>query len=288
MDEFGCLDYKKPPNSVVPDMRTSTYRGHRHITDVRLGNKLNAKFPNKNIYVRDPLLHEKQFSEYGANYEWKYGDPNILRNPSLNMNIQFMKPFEQGKIRFVKRKMKPMSSVSMDTYTPKDLPLEEDPLPLTMPTPVQSTKLIIDRSKTGYSKYLDPSATTYNLSYVRYNPKELQAGVAAHDNVTFWNWNEHMPAGKKVTREPDENMCDTTAAKKCPKRILEYQNQTKRVPNTGMKTEVRDNYKDPRFDSMDYDLSDVKPILLHEPITPFAKKSEYAIYGSGEPVLKYV
>lgn len=73
MDEFGCFDPKLPASDKSPDWRTSTYRGHRHITDTRLGSKLNApsECSNKGIFVRDPLLHEKQLTEISSNYVWK-------------------------------------------------------------------------------------------------------------------------------------------------------------------------------------------------------------------------
>ncbi|EDW03931.1 uncharacterized protein LOC6561674 [Drosophila grimshawi] len=290
MDDFGCFDAKQPASDKVPDWRTSTYRGHRHITDTRLGSKLSApaEYTNKGIYVRDPLLHDKQLTEMGANYTWKYGDPNALRNPSLNMKTQFMKSFEECKLRFVKRKIKPMTSVSQDTFTFVELPYQAEPLPMHMPTPVEATKVLIDRSiPSSYTKYLDPGATTYNLSYINISPNDR---IAAHDNITYWNWSEHCPAVKHVARVPDETMCDTANAHDCPKRRLEYRNQVKHVPHTGLGTEVRDNYVNPKLNKeyIEYDITDVKPILVSESVTPFAQLSEYNVYGSGSPVLKYV
>ncbi|KAL7742258.1 hypothetical protein ACLKA6_005520 [Drosophila palustris] len=292
MDEFGCFDAKMPAGPRVPDWRTSTYRGHRHITDTRLGNKLSApvECTNKGIYVRDKLMHDKQLSEVADNYTWKYCDPYILRNPSLNMKTQFMKRFEEGNLRFVKRKIKPMTSISQDTYTYTELPFEADPLPIQMPTPVEPIKVTIDRSKIGYTKYLDPGATTYNLSYVGMSPEDLQASVAVHDNITFWNWAQHSPAVVPIAREVDEVMCDESASAECTKRRLEYECQIKRVPHTGLVTEVQANYLDPKLNKecIEYDTTDIKPLLVHEPVTPFATLSEYGVYGSGQPVIKYV
>lgn len=218
---------------------------------------------------------------------FQYNDPNALRNPSLNMKTQYMKPFEEGSLRFVKRKMKPISSVSHESYVLKELPEEQEILPVTMPTPVAATKLVIDRSEASFSKYLDPSSTTYNLSYVRWGPEDLCGGVAAHDNITYWNWTEKMPPIQKVSREEDPTMCDEGNTHNCPKRRCEFQNLTKRVPHSGMVTEVRANFTDPQFRRVEFD-PEVKPILVHEEVTPFAEKSEYGIYGSGEPVIKYV
>lgn len=202
------------------------------------------------------------------------------------MKTQYMKPFEEGQLRFVKRKMKPISSVSHDTFVLKEMPEEQEVVPVTMPTPVKATKLIIDRSEEGFSKYLDPSATTYNLSYVRLSPEQILGGVGAHDNLTYWNWTEKMPPTKKVSQEVDTNMCDESNAKQCPKR-REFQNLTMRVPHTGMVTEVRANFTDPQMRLVEFD-PNVKPLLEHADVMPFAKKSEYNIYGSGEPVRTYV
>ncbi|XP_017857560.1 PREDICTED: uncharacterized protein LOC108610156 [Drosophila arizonae] len=293
MDEFGCFDPKLPASDKSPDWRTSTYRGHRHITDTRLGSKLNAprECSNKGIFVRDPLLHEKQLTEISSNYVWKYPDPNVLRNPSLNMKTQYMKRFEEGNLRFIKRKTKPLISVSQEAFTFVDLPFEADQIPIRMPTPVETTKVLIDRSKIGYTKYLDPSATTYNLSYVHYTPQDIKASIAAPDTITFWNWAERGgETTTHVTRVADEVMCDETNALACPKRRLEYPSQLKCVPHTGLITEVRANYLNPRLSKeyIDYDTTDVQPVLVSEPFAPFAKSSEYGIYGSGDPVRKYV
>ncbi|KAH8409339.1 hypothetical protein KR222_000677 [Zaprionus bogoriensis] len=292
MDDFGCFDAKVPAGPRLPDWRTSTYRAHRYITDTRLGNKLSAPFEatNKGIYVRDKLLHDKQLTECSANYTWKYCDPNLLRNPSLNMKTQYMKSVEEGKMRFVKRKIKPMTSVSQDTYTYTDLPFEADPLPLQLPTPVEPTKVIIDRSKIGYTKYLDPGATTYNLSYVAMSKHDLDSSVAVHDNITYWNWAQHNTTTQPVERQADATMCDDAKASDCVKRRLEYQNQLKRVPNTGLVTEVQANYLDPKLNKehIEYDTTDMQPLLVHETVQPFATLSEYAVYGSGQPVVKYV
>ncbi|XP_030384867.1 uncharacterized protein LOC115632040 [Scaptodrosophila lebanonensis] len=292
MDEFGCFDYKTPVTENTQDMRTSYYRSHRYLTDLRLGNKTNASFHDPEIYVSDPLIHEKLRSDYGRNYEWKYIDPNTIRNPTMNMKMQFMKPFEQGQLRFIKRPIKPMSSVTQDTYGWTQLPREPDPSPIYMPTPVEATKLELDRSKISDSKYLDPSATTYNLSYVHYQPRDIQRGIAAQDNITFWNWNELFPVGKRVISGADEQMCDDFPAKKCPKRRCEYQNQLKPVPHTGQITEMRQNYRDPKYrdDYIEFETTDVRPLFLSDEAQriPQAKVCENSLYGSGEPVARYV
>ncbi|KAH8237796.1 hypothetical protein KR032_001621 [Drosophila birchii] len=287
MDDFGCFDYKRPATAKQTDWRTSTYRGHHYLTDLRMGNKLNVKSADKDLYVSDPLLSEKPTSECMANYVWQYGNPYTLKNPSVGVHAQFMKPFEEGQLRFIKRRMKPISSVSHDTYVLKEMPEEPQVVSPAMPTPVKATKIVIDRSEEGYSKYLDPSATTYNLSYVRLSPEKIAAGVGAHDNVTFWNWSENMMPSRKVTREPDPVMCDDSCSKLCPKRRCEFQNQTKRVPHSGMVTEVRANFTDPQRRLVEFD-PNVRPVLEHADVMPFGKKSEYAIYGSGEPVVTYV
>lgn len=74
MDDFGCFDYKRPASPKDPDWRTSTYRGHHYLTDLRMGNKLNAKFADKDLYVSDPLLAQKLTSECMANYVWQVSE----------------------------------------------------------------------------------------------------------------------------------------------------------------------------------------------------------------------
>lgn len=201
-----------------------------------------------------------------------------------------MKALEEGKMRFVKRKIKPMTSISQDTFVFSDLPFEADLLPIQMPSPVEPTKVMIDRSKTSYTKYLDPGATTYNLAYIAMSPQDLQSSVAVKDNITYWNWPQIKPNTIPVDRIPDETMCDGLNEHECTKRRWEFQNQLKRVPHTGLGTEARSNYLDPKLNKecIEYNTTDIKPLLVHEQITPFAKKSEYNIYGSGEPVVKYV
>lgn len=193
-------------------------------------------------------------------------------------------------MRFVKRKIKPMTSISQDTFVFTELPFEADLLPIEMPTPVEATKVMIDRSKISYTKYLDPGATTYNLSYIALSPQDLQSSVAVKDNITYWNWGKINPSNIPVDRLPNETMCDESNEHECIKRRWEFQNQLKVVPHTGISTEVRSNYLDPKLNKecIEYSTTDIKPLLVHEQITPFAKKSEYNIYGSGEPVVKYV
>ncbi|KAH8324241.1 hypothetical protein KR074_002223 [Drosophila pseudoananassae] len=287
MDVFGCYDYKRPVNDKQTDWRTSQYRGHRHITDLRMENRLNAKFADKGIYVRDPLLSEKPQTDISANYVWKYANPDALRNPSLNMKTHYMKPLDECCLRFIKRKIKPISSVTHDTFVLKEMPEEQEILPISMPSAATATNLVIDRSEEAMSKYLDPNATTYNLSYVRHSKEALTGGIAAHDNLTYWNWSEKVVPTRKVSREPDPILCDEFPSQKCTKRRCEFQNMTKSVPHSGMVTEVRENFTDPQFRKVEFD-PDVTPKLVHADVVPFGTKSEYAIYGSGEPVVKYV
>ncbi|KAH8289918.1 hypothetical protein KR018_003217 [Drosophila ironensis] len=287
MDVFGCYDYKRPISATDPDWRTSQYRGHRHITDLRLENKLNAKFSDKGIYVRDPLLSEKPLTDCTANYVWKYGNPDILKNPSLNMKQQFLKPYDESHLLFIKRKMKPVISVSQEAFVHKQIPEEQEVLPIRHPTPVEITKLVIDPAQEGFTKYVDSSATTYKLSYVRYAPSELRGGISASDNITFWNWEKLRGPTKKVSRVPDAQMCDEGAANRCTKRRCEFQCELKRVPHSGMVSEVGQNFTDPRLRTVEFD-PEVKPKLVYAEVIPFATKSEYAIYGSGERVRQYV
>lgn len=71
MNEFLHIDYKQPIGKLEKDMRTTTYIGHKHIDDTRLGNKLHYKFMDKKLYEEDPYLAITRKSDYQTNYVWK-------------------------------------------------------------------------------------------------------------------------------------------------------------------------------------------------------------------------
>lgn len=182
--------------------------------------------------------------------------------------------------------MLPASSVSRTDYLWHPNVPREAPAKWSLPTPVTASKVSIDRSKPGYSKYLDPSATTSRLEYCHRTPQDIMSGIAAKDNITFWNWKNIEKRTKKVFSEKDPEQCDALPTTECVKRRCEYPSLVKAVPNNGMTTEVRDNYVEPK--SIEYDITCIKNTATYKALDPFAKKSEYNILGSGECTQKYV
>lgn len=72
LNRFGFIDYKQPLNK-QQDMRTSTYFGNKHMTDIMLGNTIHAKFKESRPYIENAVLDQQRTSDYKANYVWKVG-----------------------------------------------------------------------------------------------------------------------------------------------------------------------------------------------------------------------
>lgn len=199
-----------------------------------------------------------------------------------------MKPFYDCNVKFLKRPMKPACSVTHSDYRWQPETLTLSPVSLHIPTLVSKTKVLIDRNKPGYSKYLDPAATTNNLDYCYRSPKDLLNGIAAKDNITFWNWKDIEYSDKKVLRTKDAQLCDKLQSKDCPKRRFEFPSKVKSVPNSGLTTEVRQNYVKLNSHTLDCDDSrkrnDITFVANEQPIG----STEYNILGSGECTHKYV
>lgn len=209
---------------------------------------------------------------------------NEIRNPTIP-KINSIKTFDECRLRFIKRPMRPATSVARDDYdwkTPVEMP---QPSKITLPSAVPATAIIIDRSKQSHVKHLDPNATTQRLSYVQYTPEQIVGGICAHDNITFWNWK--YSGNKKVIPERDMEMCDNLPSKQCRK-AKTFPTLVKHVPHGGMNTEIRSNYIEPKKREIPFNTSAIKNGITHMPILPFAKKSEYALYGSGERTQKFV
>ncbi|XP_011178672.1 uncharacterized protein LOC105209769 [Zeugodacus cucurbitae] len=288
MNDFGFIDYKKPSDECRDDMRTSTYRSHVYMTDTMMGNHMHAKFKEPKPYSTDPTLEKLRTSDYKANYTWKYDDPNKVINPSLGPKVQQMKNYEDRRLRFISRPMRPASSVMHQDFLWNPQPVPTPPTPTPLPTPVAASKLVINRAKPSCSKYLDPAATTSRLAFVHFTPDELMGSVARHDNITFWNWETYSTQGKRVFPGRDDTQCDDKAARECPKRHCEFPSSVQPVPNSGMTTEVRANYIEPIKRAIDFESAHIQNRLVYDPVTPSAKATEYKVYGSGERTLKYV
>lgn len=184
--------------------------------------------------------------------------------------------------------MRPASSVSHSDYIwqtetlilPPDLPQ--------MPKEIAMKKITIDRNKPGYSKYLDPAATTTTLDYCYRSPKDIIKGIAAHDCITFWNWEDTEYREKKVFREKDPLLCDKLSSQECTKRRCEFASKIKPVPNSGLSTEVRDNYVEPNDRAIDYNICEIRndfTFMLNE---PSRGNTEYELLGSGKCTQNYV
>ncbi|XP_075169726.1 uncharacterized protein LOC142241779 [Haematobia irritans] len=282
LNELGFIDYQKPLNN-LQDMRTSTYVGCKYMTDTNLDTRIHEKFEECRSYREDPMLNRT--TEYKANYEWKFGDPNEVRNPSLD-KINHIKPFYECKMKFLQRPMVPAASVSHSDYLWHPEPDIEPPITLHLPTPVATTQLSINRAKPGYSKYLDSSATTSRLDYCHRTPEDIMSGIAAKDNITFWNWKNDTT--KKVYPEQDPQQCDKLPSKNCIKRRCEFPTLVKAVPNSGMTTEVRENYVDPYKKQLEYDCTHIRNEIAYSQVEPYPNKTEYNILGSGESTHNYV
>lgn len=199
-----------------------------------------------------------------------------------------MKPFYDCKLKFLERPMRPASSVShSDFIWQTEISISPPTLPQ-MPTAVATTKITVDRSKPGYSKYLDPAATTNSLDYCYHSPQDIMNGIAAHDNITFWNWQDFEYRDKKVYREKDSQLCDKLPSQDCIKRHCEFASKVKAVPNSGLTTEVRDNYTEPNDRAIDYNICSIRNDLAFVANEPSGGKTEYGLLGSGECTQKYV
>ncbi|XP_073818880.1 uncharacterized protein [Musca autumnalis] len=287
LNEFSFIDYQEPLNK-QQDMRTSTYIGNKYMTDTMLGNNIDYKIRESPPYKEDVVLAQQRQSDYKTNYIWKFGDPNEVRNPSL-AKMDGVKPFYECKMKFLKRPMVPATSVSHFDYlwNPERIK-ESPPTTIHLPTAVTATKISIDRAKPGYSKYLDPAATTSRLDYCHRSARDVMSGIAAKDNITFWNWQVMENRTKKVFPERDPQQCDKLQANECVKRRCEFPSLVKPVPNTGMTTEVRDNYIEPYKNTIEYDTTNIHNDITYTQIDPFPNKSEYNILASGECTQKYV
>ncbi|XP_065367545.1 uncharacterized protein LOC135960229 [Calliphora vicina] len=287
LNEFGFMDYKKPLCK-QQDMRTSTYLGHKPMDDTMLGNKIQAKFKETRPYEEDPVLEKHRTSDYKSNYVWKFGSTDEIRNVSLDRKIHYIKPFYECNLKFLKRPMRPASSVTHSDYLwQPETPISPPVYPY-MPESVSSTKIFIDRNKPGFSKYLDPAATTTNLDYCYRSPQDVMNSIAAKDNITFWNWKDIEYREKKVFRVKDAQLCDKLPSKDCTKRRCEFPSKVRAVPNSGLTTEVRENYVKPNGRSIVYDDSHIRNDLTFVTSEPVMGKTEYDVLGSGECTQKYV
>lgn len=197
-----------------------------------------------------------------------------------------MKDFYDSSLKFLSRPMLPPSSVSHSDYLWRPQAVVETVPQIAIPTPVAVTKISIDRAKVGYSKYLDPAATSYRLDFCNRTPTD----IGANNNITFWNWNKIELRTKKVHREKDPQQCDKLPSNECTKRREEYPSTVKAVPNFGLTTETTSNYTKPM---KTIDNNNLRQPSLNDieqgKVCIYPYQTEYAsIIGLQEKTEKYV
>ena len=185
--------------------------------------------------------------------------------------------------------MRPASSVTHSDFLWRPEPPITMPENPHLPTATKGTAITIDRNKPGYTKFLDVAATTSRLDYCYRSPKDIMNGVGAQDNITFWNWKEYERSSKKVFRDKDVQLCDKLPTNECLKRRCEFRSGVKHVPNSGLITEVRENYMPPNDRGIEYDITHIRNALTYVPTDPIKGKiTEYGVIGSRERTNKFV
>uniref|UniRef100_A0A1B0B0X3 Uncharacterized protein n=1 Tax=Glossina palpalis gambiensis TaxID=67801 RepID=A0A1B0B0X3_9MUSC len=242
------------------------------------------------LFVDDAILQRHRVSDYKENYVWKTRDPLAQVNPSLAKPSQHFKPFYEKKIKFLTHKTLPPSSVTHSDFLWEPDQPKGSYVTMPMQAAVANTPVTVEYNKSGYGKYLDTQATTQRLDYCYRSPNDIMNGIAAHDNITFWNWKNFDCSTKHATNDEPARLCDNMPSIECEKRRCEFINQTQRVPNSGMTTEVRENYLAPadRDTSSDYDNTQFRSDNFFDPGAIRQTKTEYSIIGSGDPTEKFV
>lgn len=310
LDKFGFIDYKKPLQR-QQDMRTSTYLGHKIVNDTMLGNKIQTAFKATRPYQEDLVLAKHRTTDYKTNFVYKvsslqflkdiktsntlnhkffqFSKPDEIRNVTLDKKVQFMKPFYDCNLKFIKRPMRPASSVTHSDFLWRPVPSISMPQTPHLPAAIKSTAITIDRNKPGYTKLLDASATSSRLDYCYRSPKDIMNGVGAQDNITFWNWKKYERSAKKVFRDKDVQQCDKLPSNECMKRRCEFRSDVKYVPHSGLTTEVRENYTPPNAYGIEYNKTHIKNASTYAEIEPIKGKiTEYGVVGSGDCTNKFV
>lgn len=191
----------------------------------------------------------------------------------------FMKPYDECNLHNVPKETIKTRSVYQTDF---EIKVKYDKKPIInkfLPSGVGVTKISGDRTRPDFVKYLDPTATTSNLTYVDH----AFNGIAAKDNITFWNWyNNGGGFVQNVWQCQEKPLCNN-----CPNRRYEYRNMVKPVPHTGMTTEIRDNFTPHEKDATIRACPLQRNVVSFEHV-PFPTNTENRIYGSGQRIQKYV
>uniref|UniRef100_A0A1A9ZPQ6 Uncharacterized protein n=1 Tax=Glossina pallidipes TaxID=7398 RepID=A0A1A9ZPQ6_GLOPL len=286
--DFNYIDYMRPINK-LDDMRTSTYVGSKRLNNIASMTKFHHKLNESHPYTYDEFLEKYRGSDYTNNFTRKTHDSSALRNPNLSKEPQVVKPFYEVKFKFPGRPMLPASSVTHSDFLWNALPPIPicDPMPALIPTPVRSSVVTVNRNESGYAKYLDPQATTQRLDYCHRSCRDISKSIAANDIITFWNWKDIESHAKKVSNTSDYQLCDKFRSKDCEKRS-ELRTLLKRVPNSGMTTEARENYLIQHSYESDYDKTRLRYDHQHADVDETPMKTEYGILGSRDHTFKFL
>lgn len=286
--DFNYIDYMRPI-SKHQDMRTSTYVGTKRLNNIAHMTKLHRKRNESHPYADDEFLEKCRRSDYTSNFTRKAHDSSALPNPNLSRELQVVKPFYEVKFKFPGRPMLPASSVTHSDFLWNALPPIPicDPMPALIPTPVRSSVVTVNRNENGYAKYLDPQATTQRLDYCHRSCKDISKGIAVNDFITFWNWKNIESCAKKVSDTSDFQLCDKFRSKDCEKRS-ELRTLLKRVPNSGMTTEARENYLVQHLYESDCDGSRLRYDHQYVAVDETPMKTGHGILGSCDHTLKFL
>lgn len=182
-------------------------------------------------------------SEHRRAYTPKPIDPTIQRNPHIKCNkLNLIKPYEDTFLRLAPKPLPELDSVYKNDFRGESHPEEEQLLHIhNLCTVESSPDLAIDRSKIGYTKYMDLTATSYQLDYFPFSSDQIK-GIAANDNITFYTWLKDDPF-KKINVWPNKPKVVAAPKKKKDVRAGEFKILQNTVPNLGLTTEMKSNYK---------------------------------------------
>ncbi|XP_055859215.1 uncharacterized protein LOC129921425 [Episyrphus balteatus] len=186
-------------------------------------------------------------SEQRQQYTKKNIDTNALRNPPIKCNaLKFIKPFENSHLRLAPKPLQESKSINKNDYRGELQVQAEKTSLIRYPGAVENSEVLtIDRSKPGYSKYLDLSATSNRLDYYPIS-FDQQRGIAAKDNITYWTWIKNDTNKVHNVWPIKQNLSDNFRTNKKSKGNRgEFQIIQNSVPNNGLTTETKSNFKNP-------------------------------------------
>lgn len=199
-----------------------------------------------------------------------------------------MKPYDDTVMRFAPKSIDNYKSMNTTSY-PWNQPYPKDNIQYNYyPGIPQNTGVFVNYAKPGYTKHLDPGATTTRLDYPLWM-LDQKKGIGSPDHITYWNWNAKKGVKGSMGNLggfPQE-MCNQTESLHWPKLKSAFHPLVQPVPNSGMTTEVRSNYKIPDVET-ENTRGDVSNNFGSCKRVRFSDSTENKMYGSRERVQKYV